>query len=564
MQKQPIFRSLIALAILLGVVWSCKKEDPAPVKSTEKAISTFTFSGISPAVTASISATTISAGVPFSVDVTTLVPTITVSTKATVSPASGSAQNFTNPVTYTVTAEDGTSQKYTVTVTKGAAPKSAEKIILTFGFNALSPAVAASISGLNITATLPSGTDATKLVPTITLSPKATVSPATGTSQDFSKAVTYTVTAEDGSTQAYSVVVTVEKPVDGGIVYIGNYDGVFYALDALTGTKKWQVQMPGGISATPAVADGIVYISCLDKKIYALDVTNGAKKWEFLHEKPNDSSAPMVVNGLIYLGGDKKIYCLDASSGVKKWEFEGSGIYGWEASPTVVNGIVYGIIRGNTGGTYGMYALDAITGAKKWGPQNDYYLSESSPAIANGIVYAGSELNGFVAVDAATGARKWLFGDINGFNITVSSPTISNNVVFYGTTREKKVYALDANSGVKKWEFLTGGAIYSSPIVSNGIVYVGSADYKLYAIDATTGVKKWDVTPQEFEWVESSPVIYNGVVYVGVGKSVYAYDASTGAKKWAFLSARGFGSSSACIVDKDGKVFYPGISGIVQ
>ena len=209
MQKQPIFRSLIALAILLGVVWSCKKEDPAPVKSTEKAISTFTFSGISPAVTASISATTISAGVPFSVDVTTLVPTITVSTKATVSPASGSAQNFTNPVTYTVTAEDGTSQKYTVTVTKGAAPKSAEKIILTFGFNALSPAVAASISGLNITATLPAGTDATKLVPTITLSPKATVSPATGTSQNFANPVTYTVTAEDGSTQAYNVAITV-------------------------------------------------------------------------------------------------------------------------------------------------------------------------------------------------------------------------------------------------------------------------------------------------------------------------------------------------------------------
>ena len=195
MQKQPIFRSLIALAILLGIVWSCKKEDPAPVKSTEKAISTFAFSGISPAVNASISGTTISAGVPFSVDVTTLVPTITVSTKATVSPASGSAQNFTNPVTYTVTAED--------------APKSAEKSILTFGFNALSPAVSASISGLNITATLPSGTDATKLVPTITLSPKATVSPATGTSQNFANPVTYTVTAEDGSTQAYNVAITV-------------------------------------------------------------------------------------------------------------------------------------------------------------------------------------------------------------------------------------------------------------------------------------------------------------------------------------------------------------------
>ncbi len=30
MNKQPIFRSFLALALLLGVVWSCKKDDPAP------------------------------------------------------------------------------------------------------------------------------------------------------------------------------------------------------------------------------------------------------------------------------------------------------------------------------------------------------------------------------------------------------------------------------------------------------------------------------------------------------------------------------------------------------
>ena len=45
MKQNPISRSLIALDILLGVVWSCKKEDPISTKSTEKAISTFAFSG---------------------------------------------------------------------------------------------------------------------------------------------------------------------------------------------------------------------------------------------------------------------------------------------------------------------------------------------------------------------------------------------------------------------------------------------------------------------------------------------------------------------------------------
>jgi len=50
-------------------------------------------------------------------DVTALVPTIAVSLNASVSPASLVATDFTNPVTYTVTAEDGTTQDWVVTVT---------------------------------------------------------------------------------------------------------------------------------------------------------------------------------------------------------------------------------------------------------------------------------------------------------------------------------------------------------------------------------------------------------------------------------------------------------------
>lgn len=54
---------------------------------------------------------------PTGTDVTALQPTIVVSDLATVSPASGEEQDFTDPVTYTVTAEDETTQEYVVTVT---------------------------------------------------------------------------------------------------------------------------------------------------------------------------------------------------------------------------------------------------------------------------------------------------------------------------------------------------------------------------------------------------------------------------------------------------------------
>ena len=70
-----------------------------------------------------IGAGTVGVAVPSGTDVTNLIPTIVVSAGATVAPTSGTAENFTEPVNYTVTAQDGlTNQVYTVTVTVAPAP----------------------------------------------------------------------------------------------------------------------------------------------------------------------------------------------------------------------------------------------------------------------------------------------------------------------------------------------------------------------------------------------------------------------------------------------------------
>ena len=92
--------------------------DDFKLLSSEKAITSFAFNALTPAVTGTIDqgAKTIALIVPNGTNVTALVPTIGISAKATVSPASGIAVNFTTPATYTVTAEDGTNANYTVTV----------------------------------------------------------------------------------------------------------------------------------------------------------------------------------------------------------------------------------------------------------------------------------------------------------------------------------------------------------------------------------------------------------------------------------------------------------------
>lgn len=457
-------------------------------------------------------------------------------------------------------------------VTPPIITKSSAKDVLTFAFSALSPAVGGKIdvTAKTISATVASGTDVTKLVPTLTLSDKATVSPASGVAQDFSKAITYTVTAEDGSTVAYVVGVTVDKPAFNGLVYVGNLDGLLVAVDASTGAKKWEFKAGASINTTPTVVGGVLYIASWDKKLYALDAMTGTKKWE---SNPatvkllQPSASPIVINGVLYFGGETAIYALDANTGAKKWEFIGDGIYGWQASPTVVDGVVYGCIRGSAGGKSGLYALNATTGAVKW-HQPGIGISESSPAVVDGVLYAGSEFDGFKAIDIVTGAIKWTFA--SGL-IVNSSPTIANGVVYVGASSlgsnkdNDKLYAVDAQTGVKKWEFKTpdGGPDYSSPIIAGGIVYIGAGG-TLYAVDATSGAKKWDVKPDVGNLILSGAVVADGLVYLGIGKKLYAFDAATGAKKWDHDTGRTIDQSSSCVIAKDGTVYHAGISGMVQ
>ena len=62
----------------------------------------------------------------------------------------------------------------------------------------------------------------------------------------------------------------------------------------------------------------------------------------------------------------------------------------------------------------------------------------------------------------------------------ISSPAIANGVVYIGSN-DNNLYALNANTGAKLWSYTTGNWVVSSPVVSNGVLYVGSADGNVYA-----------------------------------------------------------------------------------
>ncbi len=145
---------------------------------------------------------------PAGTDVTHLTPTIVISNYATIEPKSGVAQDFTNPVYYTVTSLSGATSQYMVEAIVHDADN--EKSILSFRFDALDESGVIDQIARAISFLLPAETDVTQLVPTIEVSEGATVEPASGVAQDFSNPVTYTVTAQNGTTAVYMVTVDLE------------------------------------------------------------------------------------------------------------------------------------------------------------------------------------------------------------------------------------------------------------------------------------------------------------------------------------------------------------------
>jgi outer membrane protein assembly factor BamB len=148
----------------------------------------------------------------------------------------------------------------------------------------------------------------------------------------------------------------------------------------------------------------------------------------------------------------------------------------------------------------------------------------------------------------ATGQKKWEF--LTGAEIS-SSPVIGSDGVVCVGSNDGRLYAIDESTSQKKWEFLTGAKISSSPVIgSDGVVYVSSDDGKLYAIDGSTGQKKWEFFKGELltgDGISPSPIIgADGVVYFGNNYgNLYAIDGSTGQVKWKV--PKGGGSSSPAI-----------------
>jgi len=229
MNKEKGYSKMWFLALLLvAFVTGCGGggNDRAALNS-DKAITAYSLAGSTGSIDET--AKTIEVTIPFGTDVTALVATFahtgaSVKLAGTIQESGITANNCNAPLSYTVTAGDGTTANYTVTVTVALISGKAVTAYSIAG-------VAGTIdeTAKTIAVAMPKGTGLTALVATFAttganVKVAADLQTSGTTANNFTTPVLYTVTAGNDTTATYTVTVTMPQgPAPVLLGTAGNY-----------------------------------------------------------------------------------------------------------------------------------------------------------------------------------------------------------------------------------------------------------------------------------------------------------------------------------------------------
>ncbi|MFG2000914.1 PQQ-binding-like beta-propeller repeat protein [Spirillospora sp. NPDC048911] len=188
-------------------------------------------------------------------------------------------------------------------------------------------------------------------------------------------------------------------------------------------------------------------------------------------------------------------------------------------SPTVAGGTVFvGSEKGD------LFAFDARTGKPRWRYATGQPV-RSQAAIAGGVVYVAGHDGNVHAVDARTGTARWR----RPVGHSESDIVLSGGLVFAGND---PFYALDASSGAIRWSATGGKNIVSDRAVAGAVVYVPRVQ-SLAALDKSSGRVRWTYGMSQGT---GRPQVAGGVVYCGdfLGGKLHAIDARTGKRRWVY------------------------------
>ena len=338
-------------------------------------------------------------------------------------------------------------------------------------------------------------------------------------------------------------VVTATPAVVDGVLYVGDWSGTFYALDAASGTKIWTFKADGArhvyagqivSSAAVADVDGRRLVLFADGPVlYALNASDGSLGWKAnigtggAADFTEIESSPVVADGKVIVGSDVHnhsgqrtgVYSFDVTDGRQIWYYNTddgqspSGcvdVWGSASVDTERRAVYFGTGSCDTAtvdwrpDSEALVAIDLDQGTKRWAYQpHDRSAADLDFAGApnlfdvggRALVGLGNKDGSYYTLARDDGSLVWKTqvtdgGPTGGF----IGPTVYARDIIAGGTAigaAPFLHGLNAADGSIRWQQPKAAATYAASTEANGVLFSGGTDFTFRAIDLKTGAVLW-------------------------------------------------------------------------
>jgi len=280
---------------------------------------------------------------------------------------------------------------------------------------------------------------------------------------------------------------------DEGRVFIGDYSGWLYAIDAQDGSLIWEEDLGGSIGASPVLHDGMVFIAVEfpdpDGKIFVVDAATGALWYETpaLGNHPHSSVSLNPARRIMTVGSNNGLLsAFDYEQRAPLWAAPmraDAAARDIKATAAMLDGLAY-----ITSWDQHLHVIDVENGSERAQfPATN--MSMSSPSLADGMVLFGAHDSLLYAVEGAAEGDPQLVWSTDLVGALTSSPTVvpaSGRVLIgeNGTTGDGAIVLIELESGDVLDKMTLGGRVSSVPVVVDGALYVGDGQGRVWRFDA--------------------------------------------------------------------------------